>query len=58
VRSRHALRATPHGEKPMSVEEYERDGRVAKDRQLELWKEKGIAPQEAKKITKARGYND
>ncbi|KAG1746986.1 hypothetical protein EDD22DRAFT_972924 [Suillus occidentalis] len=33
--TRHALRATPHGEKPESVEEYERRmGKVAKERQM------------------------
>jgi len=37
---RHALRTTPHGEKPMSVEEYEREtGKVAKDRKIELLKD-------------------
>jgi len=42
--TRHALRATPHGEKPTSVEDYERQtGKEAKDRQLEIWKQKGIA---------------
>jgi sulfonate dioxygenase len=36
---RHALRTTPHGEKPLSVEEYEREtGKVAKDRKIELMK--------------------
>jgi len=36
---RHALRTTPHGEKPLSVEEYEREtGKVAKDRKIELLK--------------------
>ncbi|KAF8150691.1 alpha-ketoglutarate-dependent sulfonate dioxygenase [Crassisporium funariophilum] len=58
---RHALRATPHGEKPTSVEDYEsRTGREAKDRQLEVWKQQGIkVEQNAKsKSAKARGYND
>jgi len=42
---RHALRATPHGERPESVEEYERrTGKVAKDRQIEVWKQQGIEP--------------
>ncbi|KAG2739816.1 hypothetical protein P692DRAFT_201797519 [Suillus brevipes Sb2] len=32
--TRHALRGTPHGESPESVEEYEkRTGKVAKERQ-------------------------
>ncbi|KAJ7227384.1 hypothetical protein GGX14DRAFT_555937 [Mycena pura] len=34
--TRHALRATPHGERPTSVADYEKQtGKVAKDRQLE-----------------------
>jgi sulfonate dioxygenase len=37
--TRHALRATPHGERPQSVEDYERQtGEVAKDRQIEIFK--------------------
>ena len=58
---RHALRATPHGEKPISVEEYERQtGKEAKDRQLEIWKQQGIAVDHnvKSKSGKARGYND
>jgi sulfonate dioxygenase len=40
---RHALRATPHGEKPTSVKDYElQTGKEAKDRQLEIWKQQGI----------------
>ncbi|KAL0954379.1 hypothetical protein HGRIS_003364 [Hohenbuehelia grisea] len=58
--TRHALRATPHGEKPQSVADYEKTtGKTALDRQLEIWKQQGV---EAGKIngaaTKARGYND
>ncbi|KAK0469598.1 alpha-ketoglutarate-dependent sulfonate dioxygenase [Desarmillaria tabescens] len=58
--TRHALRATPHGEKPTSVEEYERTtGKVAKDRQLEIWKQKGLKVDGPSKIIgKPRGYND
>ncbi|KAI0342645.1 TauD-domain-containing protein [Trametopsis cervina] len=59
--TRHALRATPHGEKPISVEEYERSGKVAKDRQLEIWKQSGIALPDRENLGKSstpRGYND
>ncbi|PSR82001.1 hypothetical protein PHLCEN_2v6176 [Hermanssonia centrifuga] len=58
--TRHALRATPHGEKPTSVEEYERHGKVAKDRQLEIWKQTGISLPESAQLGKStpRGYND
>ncbi|OJA10748.1 hypothetical protein AZE42_04253 [Rhizopogon vesiculosus] len=58
--TRHALRATPHGEKPESVEDYEsRTGKVAKDRQIEIWKQQGIEVSQAKKgPSRARGYND
>ncbi|KAG1736370.1 hypothetical protein EDB19DRAFT_1721989 [Suillus lakei] len=58
--TRHALRATPHGEKPESVEDYEnRTGKVAKDRQIEIWKQQGIeVPQSKKGLSRARGYND
>ena len=63
---RHALRATPHGEKPTSVEDYERQtGKEAKDRQLEIWKQQGITAVDddqqnvvKSKSGKARGYND
>ncbi|KAF7327966.1 Alpha-ketoglutarate-dependent sulfonate dioxygenase [Mycena kentingensis (nom. inval.)] len=41
--TRHALRATPHGEKPISVAEYEKTtGKTAKDRQVEIWRAQGI----------------
>lgn len=57
--TRHALRATPHGERPTSVEEYESQGKVAKDRQLEIWKQEGVEPFELKTDSKGpRGYND
>ncbi|KIJ62882.1 hypothetical protein HYDPIDRAFT_93514 [Hydnomerulius pinastri MD-312] len=57
---RHALRATPHGEKPESVEDYERrTGKVANDRQIEIWKQQGVeVPQVKKGASRARGYND
>lgn len=60
---RHALRATPHGEKPTSVEDYERQtGKEAKDRQLEIWKQQGITVDDHRNVKsksgKARGYND
>lgn len=63
---RHALRATPHGEKPLSVQEYEKDGKVAKDRQKEIWKSLGYDPDgESDEGIKARNgvgngkvYND
>lgn len=58
--TRHALRATPHGEKPTSVEDYEKQtGQTAKDRQLEIWKQQGVdVVPKANGATKARGYND
>ncbi|KAH0833344.1 hypothetical protein J3R83DRAFT_12413 [Lanmaoa asiatica] len=57
---RHALRTTPHGERPESVEDYEkRTGKDARDRQVEIWKQQGIEPPQVKKGTsRARGYND
>jgi len=40
---RHALRVTPHGERPMSVERFEREfGRKAVDRQEEIWARLGV----------------
>jgi len=57
--TRHALRATPHGEIPQSVEAYESQGKVAKDWQIETWKKQGIEPfQHKEEVGKARGYND
>lgn len=59
--TRHALRATPHGEKPTSVKEYElTTGKQAKDRQLEIWKQQGVEVQkkEVNGSAKARGCND
>ncbi|KAN0092702.1 hypothetical protein V8E55_003486 [Tylopilus felleus] len=57
---RHALRAAPHGGRPESVEDYEkRTGKVAKDRQIEIWKQQGIEPPQVKKgASRADGYND
>lgn len=56
---RHALRATPHGERPISVADYERTtGKRARDRQLDLWERQGIQLPEQKEPPKARGYND
>ncbi|KAF8905061.1 alpha-ketoglutarate-dependent sulfonate dioxygenase [Gymnopilus junonius] len=59
--TRHALRATPHGERPTSVEDYERQtGKEAKDRQLEIWKQQGVKVElnHKPKTAKTRGYND
>jgi sulfonate dioxygenase len=50
----------PHGERPISVADYERTtGKRARDRQLELWERQRIVPQEQKKaeLTKLRGYD-
>ena len=58
---RHALRVTPHGEKPMSVAEYEaKTGKIAKDRQIEIWESLGIDPSGnvKKNGSGPRGYND
>lgn len=56
--TRHALRATPHGERPTSVAEYEKQGKVAKDRQLEIWAQQGISGFQQNGQAKPRGYND
>ncbi|OBZ66147.1 putative alpha-ketoglutarate-dependent sulfonate dioxygenase [Grifola frondosa] len=57
--TRHALRATPHGEKPLSVEAYERQGKVAKDRQLVIWEQQGISVQKVDTTgAQPRGYSD
>ncbi|KAG6865785.1 hypothetical protein C0991_011777 [Blastosporella zonata] len=58
--TRHALRATPHGEKPISVTEYEREtGKQAKDRQLVIWEQQGIkVERKVNGASKKRGYND
>ncbi|KAJ7285146.1 hypothetical protein C8J57DRAFT_1290560 [Mycena rebaudengoi] len=57
--TRHALRATPHGEKPISVEDWEKQtGKVAKDRQQEIWRQQGVEIITGANSTKAPGYND
>lgn len=58
---RHALRATPHAERPTSVADYEQQtGKKATDRQLDIWKAQGLDVEaiQAGGETKARGYND
>ncbi|KAF9642537.1 alpha-ketoglutarate-dependent sulfonate dioxygenase [Thelephora ganbajun] len=56
--TRHALRTTPRGEKPLSVEAYEKQGQVAKDRQIETWKQQGVDPWIWDKSSAPRGCND
>lgn len=59
--TRHALRATPHGERPLSVADYEaKTGKEAKDRQLEVWKQAGLPLPETANLGRnaPRGYND
>ncbi|KAG6857392.1 hypothetical protein H0H87_004754 [Tephrocybe sp. NHM501043] len=59
--TRHALRATPHGEKPISVADYEREtGKQAKDRQRVIWEQQGIKVEQnsSNGESKKRGYND
>ncbi|KAF9510225.1 hypothetical protein BS47DRAFT_1377466 [Hydnum rufescens UP504] len=59
-RKRHALRATPQAEKPLSVQE------IAKDRQKEIWKSLGYDPDKQARggteasndLVKAKVYND
>lgn len=58
---RHALRVTPHGEKPLSVADYElKTGKAAKDWQVEMWKGLGVDVDTATKgsVVGSRGYND
>ncbi|KAI1796931.1 TauD-domain-containing protein [Ganoderma leucocontextum] len=56
---RHALRATPHGERPTSVADFERaTGRVAKDWQKDIWEKQGITADVAAPGNGPRGYND
>ncbi|KAG5647331.1 hypothetical protein DXG03_000399 [Asterophora parasitica] len=56
--TRHALRATPHGEKPTSVADYEKQtGKKAKDRQLDICEQQGIKVEQPA-AAKTRGYND
>ncbi|TFK27756.1 alpha-ketoglutarate-dependent sulfonate dioxygenase [Coprinopsis marcescibilis] len=60
--TRHALRATPHAERPLSVEAYERlTGKEAKDRQLEIWKQQGVdvgTPKTNGAVPAKSRYND
>ncbi|KAI0028221.1 alpha-ketoglutarate-dependent sulfonate dioxygenase [Vararia minispora EC-137] len=58
--TRHALRATPHGERPQSVADYEREtGRKAKDRQLDVWEKAGVEfAKPSAAVSRPRGYND
>jgi sulfonate dioxygenase len=54
---RHALRATPHGEKPLSVADYEqKTGKRALDREEALGVKYNAAPDAG--INKPRGYSD
>lgn len=54
---RHALRVTPHGERPLSVAEYEkRTGKKALDRQREIFKALGVDDQSTEGVV--RGYAD
>ena len=59
---RHALRATPHGERPTSVVEHEAaTGKAAKDRQREIWAQQGISVDpvaDGASGAGPRGYND
>ncbi|KAF8529303.1 hypothetical protein BU17DRAFT_80535 [Hysterangium stoloniferum] len=53
---RHGLRTMPHGERPLSVEEYEKQtGKEAKDWQTEIWKRKGISVPVVPTLDGARG---
>ncbi|KAI0649006.1 alpha-ketoglutarate-dependent sulfonate dioxygenase [Trametes meyenii] len=55
---RHALRATPHAERPTSVADYEAaTGKIAKDRQLAIWEQQGL-PLPKFDTTVSRGYTD
>lgn len=56
---RHALRATPHGERPLSVADYEaQTGKTARDWQLDRWAQLGIEAAPASSGKGPRGYND
>lgn len=56
---RHALRATPHGERPLSVADYEaQTGQTARDWQLDRWAQLGIEAAPASSGKGPRGYND
>ncbi|RPD60196.1 TauD-domain-containing protein [Lentinus tigrinus ALCF2SS1-7] len=57
--TRHALRATPHGERPTSVADFEaQTGRVAKDWQRDVWAKQGIAADVPASTNRPKGYND
>jgi sulfonate dioxygenase len=57
--TRHALRVTPHGERPISVADYERTtGKRSRDRQLDLWERQGVQIPDQRDPPKAQGYND
>lgn len=56
---------TPHGEKPLSVADYERStGKQSKDRQKDIWERLGLGDpfqeysQGNEEISKPKGYND
>jgi sulfonate dioxygenase len=54
---RHALRVTPQGERPLSVEQYEKQtGKQAKDRQREIWKQQGLDVDDGP--AKPKSYSD
>jgi len=58
---RHALRVTPHGERPMSVQEYEKDGKQARDRQVEIEAARGTpnaVESRNSRLLQKRVYND
>ena len=56
---RHALRATPHGERPLSVAEYEAQaGKAARDWQQDEWAKLGVEARPAASANRPRGYND
>lgn len=56
---RHGLRVTPHAEKPISVEEYERDGKVARDWLTDRFERLGIqGPKKDDGKTKNGGFRD
>jgi hypothetical protein len=56
---RHALRATPHAERPLSVTQYEFVyGKKANDRQREIWKQQGHKLDLKGNLAEVTGYND
>jgi sulfonate dioxygenase len=57
--TRHALRASPRGEKPKFIEEERQTDKVVEDGRNEILKEQGIEiPQSRKGLSRARGYNN